>query len=62
MFAAYCRGGAAYDKKWCGAAEDENAYHQSAALEVNAAYPHGSEAKEDNATYCHGSPAKDDAA
>ncbi len=62
MFAAHCRGGAAGDKKWCGAAEDDNAYHQSAAAEDNAAYPHGIEPKEDKVAYFHGGVAKDDPA
>jgi hypothetical protein len=42
--------------------EDNNSYHQSAAAEDNAVYPHGSEAKEDNAAYHHGGMAKDNAA
>ncbi len=62
VFAAHCRGGVAYDKKWCGVAEDDNAHHQCATAEVNAAYPRGGEAKVDNNAYCHGGAAKDDAA
>jgi hypothetical protein len=62
VFAAHCRGGAADGKKWCGAAEDVGAYHQSAAAEDNTAYPRGGKAKKDGAAYCHGGVAKDDAA
>jgi hypothetical protein len=59
VFAAHCRSGMADDKKGCGAAEDENVYHQSAAAEDGTVYPHGSKTKEDDAAYCHGGVAKD---
>jgi hypothetical protein len=62
VLAAHYRGGAADDKKWCGMAEDDDAYHQSAAAEGDAVYPHGGEAKEGDAAYCHGGAAKDNAA
>jgi hypothetical protein len=51
--------GAADTKKLCCTAEDNDAYHQSAAAEDDAAYPRGGEAKEDNSAYCHGNAAKD---
>jgi hypothetical protein len=41
VFMVHCCGGAADDKKWCGVAEDDNAYHQSAAAKDDAVYPRG---------------------
>ncbi len=61
VFTTHCRGGAADDKKWFGVAEDNDAYHRSAAAEDDATYPCGGEAKEDNAPYHHGGVAKDNA-
>ncbi len=39
----HCCGDAADDKKWCGMAEDDGAYHQRAAAKDDAVYPHGGE-------------------
>ncbi len=60
VFATHYHSGAADDNKWCGMAEDDNAYQQSAAAEDDATYPCGGEAKEDDAAYRHGGAAKDD--
>jgi hypothetical protein len=43
VFMAHCCGGAADDKKWCGVAKDNGAYHQSAVVKDNAVYPRGGE-------------------
>ncbi len=43
VFTAHCRGGAADDKMWCGMAEDNGAYHRSAAAKDYAVYPRGGE-------------------
>jgi hypothetical protein len=48
--------------KWCGAAEEDDAYHQSAMAEVNTMYSHGGEAKEVDAAYQHGGTSNDDTA
>ncbi len=43
VFTVHCRGGAADDKKWCGTAEDNGAYHRSVTAKDNAVYPRGGE-------------------
>jgi hypothetical protein len=43
VFTAHCCGGAADDKKWCGTAEDDGAYHRSSTAKDNAVYPGGCE-------------------